>query len=82
MLEMNTQTLIQWLIVLALVVAGALLASGLLVLRRHTRERGGRLGDVIVCNIRGTERLLLLGSVTTLFTLIPALIIVYAILLR
>ena len=78
----TAQTVIFWAIVLALVVAAALLASGLLVLRRRTRERGGRLGDVIVYNIRGTERLLLLGGVTTLFTLIPALLIVYAILLR
>lgn len=78
----TAQTVIFWAIVLALVVAVALLASGLLILRRRTRERGGRLGDVIVCNIRGTERLLLLGGVATLFTLIPALLIVYAILIR
>lgn len=78
----TAQTVIFWAIILAIAVAVALLASGLLVLRRRTRERGGRLGDVIVCNIRGTERLLLLGGVTTLFALIPALLIVYAILIR
>lgn len=78
----TAQTVIFWAIVLALVVAAALLASGLLVLRRRTQQKGGKLGDVVVCNIRGTERLLLLGGVTTLFTLIPALLIVYAILIR
>lgn len=78
----TAQTVIFWAIVLALVFAAALMASGLAILRRQTREKGVRLGDVIVFNIRGRERRLLIGSVITLLAVIPALLIVYAILLR
>lgn len=78
---MNAQTLIQWLIIAALVVAAALMASGLAIIRRQTREKGVRLGDVIIFNIRGRERRLLIGSVITLLAVVPALLITYAVLI-